>query len=161
MDVYDVLAWTGLLYVIFKQFTTQNRVTWEADNPVREHKQRILTGLFYVPFVSLITFRVQLVMKIFIMVMIFQGLGEYMQIVFLHFGDNANSQKKKSQKREHYKFTLMDRLVQILSVCPGIGFFFSYVLATAILYNCFFLIILMYLIILIFSPKRKVGSTPE
>ena len=146
LDVFEWTAWMGLLYVVYRQFTTKNVVTFEANNPVREHRERLMTAVFYVPFVSLACFYVIPVMRIFVMIMIFQGMGEYMQIVFM----------KKTKNPIDYEFTTMDRIVQWLSLAPSLGFLSSYILAAASLYNVFFLIILIYLLILICTPKKKV-----
>ena len=147
MDMFEWMAWLGLCYVIVKQMITKNVVTFEANNPVREHRDRITTALFYVPFVSIACFHVYNVMRLFVMIMIFQGMGEYMQIVFMD---------RSKKKPTDYRFTTMDRVVQWLSIAPCIGFYWSHFLATALLYNVFFLIIMIYIIILIFSPHRKV-----
>ena len=144
---YDYVAWTGLLLVVLQQLTTTNHVTYEANNPVREHKQRVLTGMFYVPFVTIACFKVSTVMRLFIILMIFQGLGEYIQIVFL-------SAQSKS-KLQYYKFNWMDRAVQFLSIVPSLGFFYSHILASCLLYNIFFLIVMLYLIKLIISGDGK------
>lgn len=150
MDIFEWGAWLGLLYVIYKQLITENRVTFEANNPVREHRERITTAIFYVPFVSVACFHVTRVMQLFVMIMIFQGMGEYIQIVFLKTGNKKNPKP--------YQFTKIDRVVQFLSLAPSIGFFYSHLFATTLLYNVFFLITVAYLIFLIFSPERKVNT---
>ena len=144
---YEYVAWIGFVIVASKQLTTRNHVTYEASNPVREHKQRILTGLFYVPFVSIACFKVSTVMRLFIILMIYQGMGEYIQIAFL-------SSLAKS-KLQYHNFTWMDRIVQILAIVPPIGFYYSHILASALLYNVFFFIVMFYLIKLILSGDEK------
>lgn len=153
LDIYEWGAWLGLLYVIYKQMVTENRVTFEANNPVREHRERIMTGIFYVPFVSVACLRVITVMQLFVMIMIFQGMGEYIQIIFL---DPASKKNPKP-----YKFSVMDRMVQFLSLAPSIGFFYSHILATTLLYNVFFLIIVGYLVVLMFTPQKKVKTKQD
>jgi len=151
LEWYDYVAWLGLAYVVIKQLVTENRITFEAQEPKKEHLQRLITALIYIPFVSVAAFKVHTVMILFVNIMIFQGMGEYIQIVFI-----KSQTKGKKNKTQKYQFTPMDRFVQCLSVTPSIGFAYSHFLASTILYNIFFIIIFVYLSVIIIQRTRQV-----
>lgn len=142
-------CWGGLFYVIYRQFTTKNRVTFESIDKSKELTLRIKTAIFYIPFVSLSTFIAPRCMQAFMTVMIFQGVGEFLDIII---PDRIDPVTKKINRLEHH-FSIMDRTVQALSILPIIGFFISHMMATAIFYISLAIIVVAYLVLLVVENK--------
>ena len=143
-------CWGGLLSIIYRQITTKNKVTFESVDAKIEHGLRIKTALFYMPYVSLSTFFVPRCMQAFIMVMIFQGVGECIDILVPQRVDPIT----KKISHEVYQFTIMDRIVQVLSLFPCFGFLFSQNLAIASLSNIFAILVVIYLVYLIHLNRK-------
>mmetsp|Transcript_8537 Transcript_8537/g.35600 ORF Transcript_8537/g.35600 Transcript_8537/m.35600 type:complete len:384 (-) Transcript_8537:64-1215(-) len=151
-------SWSCLLYVIYRQIRVENRVTFAADDDKhREHMQRLKTGVFYVPFLCISTM-VPIVVKLFISVLIFQGVGECIQIVIprrvssAQRGEGGGSEKVHINT-EDYHFTWFDRFVQTVSLLPPVGFFFTHFTAAALLSQSFTIIAVVYLANLVWETN--------
>lgn len=96
---WTVYAWVCLIWIFFKYFYWPNRPTLEdvssqiASKKVvdgaetreqsrkRNHRERLTTALFYVPFVPISCVVCPIVSCVFYMLMTFGALGEYLAII--------------------------------------------------------------------------------
>jgi phosphatidate cytidylyltransferase len=105
----QAFSWLGLGYVIYRALFVDNGPTFEDDpSPARNHLLRLTTAAFYVPFVIVSAVYVPNVIHIFMTIMVTKGLGEFIECLI-----PARASKEEGAKKK-YKFSRMDRLVQLL-----------------------------------------------
>lgn len=122
------------MFVLHRAFFSHNNPLREEDPKPREtHKWRLITAAFYIPFVMGSALVVPIIYKLFIIVMIYLAVGEFMQITFelrvkVDPGANQNA----------LKFLVMTKGLQMagvvcgLSALPG-----NTALFVCVLYACF------------------------
>jgi phosphatidate cytidylyltransferase len=105
----QAFAWLGLAFVTFRALFQDNSPTFEDDqSPARNHLLRLMTALFYVPFMVVSAIYVPTVIHIFMAIMVTKGLGEFIECLIPLRASKDEGAKQK------YKFSRMDRLVQAL-----------------------------------------------
>ncbi|KAL6069156.1 Phosphatidate cytidylyltransferase [Balamuthia mandrillaris] len=107
-----LLFWLGLLYVLCRAFFQDNHPTFaEEGDRSRNHRQRLLTAAFYGPFVLGATVLAPSVFLIFLGVMIWKGLGEFVAIVI-----PPRRNREEAATKPRYRFNILDRSLQVLGV---------------------------------------------
>eukprot|EP01128_Nolandella_sp_AFSM9_P009399 TRINITY_DN6003_c0_g1_i1.p1 TRINITY_DN6003_c0_g1~~TRINITY_DN6003_c0_g1_i1.p1 ORF type:complete len:366 (+),score=88.80 TRINITY_DN6003_c0_g1_i1:39-1136(+) len=109
----------GFVFVVYRCVSLNNYPLLESDPKPREtHKWRLITAAFYVPFVTMSAIFFPIVLKMFLSMMIYLGVEEYLQIVFqLRF--KALKGKPDPKKLALTKKIQLAGLIVSLSAYPG------------------------------------------
>jgi hypothetical protein len=141
LSVQQIACVVGFLFVIHRAFTLHNYPLLEDDPKPREaHKWRLITAAFYMPFVPGSAIFYPIIFKLFLTLMIYLGVEEFMQIIFqLRTRVDPSSNK-------FVKLLTMTKKLQFagvgVAVCAYPGDMLLFVLA---LYTCFIFLISLYM----------------
>jgi len=78
---FELFIYGGLLYLLYRCLFVSNHPTLIAEEETRAHANRWKTGLFYVPFMGATILIRQEIFRIFILIMVYKALGEYIEII--------------------------------------------------------------------------------
>eukprot|EP01127_Copromyxa_protea_P012348 TRINITY_DN3206_c0_g1_i1.p1 TRINITY_DN3206_c0_g1~~TRINITY_DN3206_c0_g1_i1.p1 ORF type:complete len:370 (-),score=53.49 TRINITY_DN3206_c0_g1_i1:86-1120(-) len=140
-SIQQIACVVGFLFVIHRAFTLNNYPLLENDPKPREaHKWRLITAAFYMPFVPGSAIFFPVIFKLFLTLMIYLGVEEFMQIVFqLRARADPSSNK-------FLKLLTMTKKLQLAGVAVAISAFpGEMVLFVLAFYGCFIFLISLYM----------------
>lgn len=141
MGLEQLACVIGFIFVIHRALTLNNHPLLEDDPKPREaHKWRLITAAFYMPFVPGSAIFFPVIYKLFVTLMIYLGVEEFMQIVFqLRTRVDPTSQKLT-------KLLTMTKKLQLAGVFVALSAFPGEILLFVLaLYTCFIFLISFYM----------------
>ena len=110
LSVQYVLVWLCFFWVAFKSVVFKNRPTLEDTSTKtpeeakrlrkQNHIERLTTAVLYVPFVPGAAILSPLVTQLFILIMNWKGLGEFLQIVAPLSDEQRRKEREKGLVRD-------------------------------------------------------------
>lgn len=132
----------GFLFVIHRGLTLNNYPLLEDDPKPREaHKWRLITAAFYMPFVPGSAIFFPVIFKLFLTLMIYLGVEEFMQIIF-----KLRTRVDPSSANKLIKLLTMTKKLQFAGVVVAFAAFpGDMILFMLALYACFIFLISSYM----------------
>jgi hypothetical protein len=93
---FEVFIYGGLLYLLYRCLFVPNHPTLISDEEATNHLRRLQTALFYVPFMGATVLIRQEVFRVFILIMVYKALGEYIEILIPDRSQGAVSSSNAS-----------------------------------------------------------------
>lgn len=168
-DWRHFLIWIWFGWVFYRSLFFPNRPTLSPIlEPTEEekkllrrknHQQRLLTALIYVPFVPASAILEPIVFQLFILMMGSKGIGEYIQIISITLSKVDQDREIRENKLErYYSFTYIDWFLIMINLIQGIaafsGRFDVYTTAT---FFCLFCLLSFHMLLVVMS-KTKIGN---
>lgn len=141
LSTQQIACVLGFIFVIHRAFTLNNNPLLEDDPKPREaHKWRLITAAFYMPFVPGSAIFFPIIFKLFLTLMIYLGVEEFMQIIFQLRTRVDPSSNKLTKLLTMTKKLQLAGVVVALAAFPG-----EMVLFVLALYACFIFLIASYM----------------
>lgn len=159
MDSTTKYCWLGLLYPIYRSLAYSNSPTYRDLPKAIERRERLYTAAFYAPFVPICGIFVPEVFQVFMVLVVYLAMGEFIEIIIPH-----RISKEDAEKKPPYTFTFTDRVVQVVGAAQ-LGFCYMYGLYGQALGLGLGIVTIasVYLFGLIMDghAQKKAGKTPE
>jgi len=148
----DGLLWLCFIWVCFKAYRYSNSPTLEPEKDAssgefikKNHKERLTTAAFYAPFVPLAAIHQPVIMILFMILMNFLALSEFLQITSSQESDEVKRKEKEIGLRI-YKLDFLDKCLQVVGIFQSlmglIGRLDVFLMAT---FASFFIIVTIHL----------------